>query len=77
MPKISVNTNDDKEITKVEFYTKAVSAPENSYHEAKTVTAAPYSANWARNKLIWQLSFLLHKDNCHINYDWERVHPAN
>ena len=47
MPKISVNPTDDKGITKVEFYTKAVSAPDTAYYKVKTVTTAPYSANWA------------------------------
>jgi len=52
MPKISVNPTDDKGITKVEFYTKAVSAPDSSYYKVKTITAAPYSANWATSPWV-------------------------
>ena len=52
MPKISVNPTDDMGITKVEFYTKAVSAPDSSYYKVKTVTAAPYSANWATSPWV-------------------------
>jgi chitodextrinase len=52
MPKISVNPTDDKGITKVEFYTKAVSASDSAYYKVKTVTAAPYSANWATSPWV-------------------------
>jgi len=52
MPKISVNPTDDKGITKVEFYTKAVSAPDSSYYKIKTVTAAPYIVNLATSPWV-------------------------
>jgi len=52
MPKISVNPTDDKGITKVEFYAKAVSAPDSVYYKVKTVTTAPYSANWATSPWV-------------------------
>ncbi|MBU3192196.1 hypothetical protein K9O30_14790 [Clostridium bowmanii] len=49
IPKISVSPTGNKAITKVEFYTKAVSAPDSAYYKVKTVTAAPYIDNWATN----------------------------
>ena len=52
IPKISVNPTDDKGITKVEFYTKAVSSPDSTYYKVSTVTAAPYSANWATSPWV-------------------------
>ncbi|MCJ7691522.1 MAG: Ig-like domain-containing protein, partial [Clostridiaceae bacterium] len=52
MPKISVNPTDDKGITKVEFYTKAISAPDTDYYKLSTVTVAPYSANWATSTWV-------------------------
>jgi chitodextrinase len=52
MPKISVNPTDDKGITKVEFYAKAVSAPDSVYYKVKTVTTAPYTTNWATSPWV-------------------------
>ena len=52
MPKISVNPTDDKGINKVEFYTKAVSAPDSAYYKVKTVMAAPYCSNWATSPWV-------------------------
>ncbi|MFT5874597.1 MAG: chitodextrinase [Clostridium sp.] len=52
MPIISVNPTDDKGISKVEFYTKAVSAPDSSYYKVNTVTTSPYSAKWATSPWI-------------------------
>ncbi|MGH4052513.1 MAG: Ig-like domain-containing protein [Clostridium sp.] len=52
IPKVSVNPTDDKGITKVEFFAKAVSAPDSAYYKVRTVTAAPYSANWATSPWV-------------------------